>query len=68
MLYAVDFIGLFASGGLTDVFLASLGLDIQFTETRLVVSRFHYMVGGTLMAFLGAANSLLAELSRAVGS
>ncbi len=32
MLYAFSFIGLFTIGGLTGVFLASLGMDIHLTE------------------------------------
>jgi cytochrome c oxidase subunit 1 len=54
MLYAMGFIGLFTIGGLTGVFLASLGMDIHLTETYFIVAHFHYiMVGGMLMAFLG---------------
>ena len=54
MLYAMGFIGLFTIGGLTGIFLASLGMDIHLTETYFIVAHFHYiMVGGMLMAFLG---------------
>jgi cytochrome c oxidase subunit 1 len=54
MLYAFAFIGLFTIGGLTGVFLGSLGMDIHLTETYFIVAHFHYvMVGGMLMAFIG---------------
>jgi cytochrome c oxidase subunit 1 len=57
MLYALAFIGLFTIGGLTGVFLGSLGMDIHLTETYFIVAHFHYvMVGGMLMAFLGGVH------------
>lgn len=55
MTYALGFIGLFTVGGLTGLYLASIGTNVHLTGTYFVVAHFHYvMVGGTLMAFLGA--------------
>lgn len=55
MIYAIGFIGLFVIGGLTGLFLASMGTDVHLTATYFVVAHFHYvMVGGSVSAYLGA--------------
>jgi len=54
MLYAIGFMGLFLIGGLTGLFLGSVGLTVHLTDTYFVVAHFHYvMVGGQVIAYLG---------------
>lgn len=64
MLYALAFIGLFTIGGMTGLFLASLGFDVHVTDSYFVVAHFHYiMVGGMVTAFLGGMHYYWPKIS-----
>jgi cytochrome c oxidase subunit 1 len=45
MLFAIGFVSLFVSGGITGLFLGQTGLDVQLHDTYFVVGHFHMIMG-----------------------
>ncbi len=64
MLYALGFISLFTIGGMTGLFIASIGLDVHVHDTYFIVAHFHYiMVGGALLAYFGGLHFWFPKIS-----
>ena len=59
MLYAIGFVSLFVSGGLSGPFLAQPVLDIPLHDTAFVVGHFHLIMGVAAIFGMFAGNLLL---------
>ena len=64
MLFALGFIAVFTLGGISGVFLGSVPVDIQLSDTYYVVAHIHYvLVGGALFTFFAAAYYWIPKMS-----
>src|ERR1700716_3296333 len=64
MLFAMAFIVVFTIGGISGVFLASVPVDIQLSDTYYVVGHLHHvLVGGALFSFFAAAYYWIPKMS-----
>jgi cytochrome c oxidase subunit 1 len=64
MLFALGFIAVFTLGGISGVFLGSVPVDVQLSDTYYVVAHIHYvLVGGALFTFFAAAYYWIPKMS-----
>ncbi|HYR93074.1 MAG TPA: cytochrome c oxidase subunit I [Methylomirabilota bacterium] len=64
MLFALGFIAVFTLGGISGVFLGSVPVDIQLSDTYYVVAHIHYvLVGGALFTFFAACYYWIPKMS-----
>ena len=64
MLFALAFIAVFVIGGISGVFLGSVPVDVQLSDTYYVIAHIHYvLVGGALFSFFAACFYWIPKMS-----
>ena len=56
MVYCLGFLWIFGIGGLTGLFLGTMGVDVHLHDTYFVVAHFHFVMAGTMFVFLGGVH------------
>jgi len=65
MLFAIGFVSMFISGGLTGIFLGNAAIDMQQHDTYFVVAHFHIVMG--VAAFFGMFSGIYHWFPRMFG-